>query len=84
MYKKFRVRFEDTCGDESFIGIVEIDETYDEYNVINVGFNELVDGYNEDVDASLEAYLYENYQYVDGVTDFWVERIPMIDFTIEW
>lgn len=84
MYKKFRVKFEDMCGNDTFIGIVEILDTYDEYHVINVDFRELVDGYNEDVDESLEAYLYENYQYVDGVTDFWVERIPLIDFTIEW
>ena len=86
MYKKYRVKFEDMCENETFIGVVEILDDYDEYYVINDALRKLVGEYDEDDDeySSLEEYLYMNYQYVDGVTDFWVERRPLIDFTIEW
>jgi len=82
--RRYRVMFEDMCEDESFIGIVEVGDGYDEYAVINGGLRELANGYNAEVDSSMEEYLYENYQYVDGIWDFWVERRPTINFTIEW
>ena len=85
MYKRFRVKFEDTYDYDSFIGVVEILDTYDEYYVINKGLRDLVGEYaDNEEDESLEAYLYENYQHVDGITDFYIERRPAVDFRIEF
>ena len=89
MYKRFRVKFEDTFGDSfdySFIAVVEIADGYDEYYVINKSLRDLVGEWRdcEEADESFMEYLYENYRYVDGITDFYIERRPAVDFRIEF